>query len=313
MIGRAEELERKFLGLTVNGFWRGIVFESLLKNAFDSTNVDQFETQCALTGMVQAFGPIAFGQPQQLLCLTQAGPRKLPLEEFLRKDAGVLSDLLSLLAIEVRPPSGEWRSLGRIIGVVGGMFAGHLARMRFDELATVVDAHQGPIPADVHRASNPTRRQRVERLLETDVMIRMHFTLRPLRRVEPRHTPWNQDRPFFLVKDLDRHRSRGSMDTSSGNIAAPALGTAPDILHVDERLSFPEALACISHGVFDNRFIFGVTWPCRIGQKPAVLGILQKRFVQARRVSIRSFDRGFEVVDLLCPFGLCGQPPGSDG
>ena len=39
MIGRAEELERKFLGLTVNSFWRGISFESLLKNAFDSTNV----------------------------------------------------------------------------------------------------------------------------------------------------------------------------------------------------------------------------------------------------------------------------------
>ena len=51
VIGRAEELERQFLGLTVNGFWRGISFESLLKNAFDSTNVDQFETQCALTGM----------------------------------------------------------------------------------------------------------------------------------------------------------------------------------------------------------------------------------------------------------------------
>src|SRR2546423_15641408 len=87
------------------------------------------------------------------------------------------------------------------------------------------------------------------------------------------------------------------MDASSGNIAAPALGTAPDILHVDERLPLPEPLAGISHGVFDNRFIFGVTWPGRIGQKPTVLGILQKRFVQTRRVSIRGFDGGFEVVD----------------
>ena len=63
MIGRAEKLQRKFLGLPVNGFWCGISFESLLKNAFDSTNVDQFEAQGALTGMVQAFGPVAFGQP----------------------------------------------------------------------------------------------------------------------------------------------------------------------------------------------------------------------------------------------------------
>ena len=63
VIGRAEELERKFLGLTVNGFWRGISFESLLKNAFDSTNVDQFEAQRPFTGMVDALGPVAFGQP----------------------------------------------------------------------------------------------------------------------------------------------------------------------------------------------------------------------------------------------------------
>src|SRR6267142_2309624 len=297
VIGRSEELQRQFLGLTVNGFWRGISFECLLKNAFDSAHIQEFEAQCPFTGMVDALGPVAFGQTQQLLGLAQAGPRELPLKEFLRKSAGVLSEFLSLLAIEVGPPPGEWRSLVRIIGVVGGMFAGHLPRMCFDELATVVDAHQRPIPTDIHPAANPTRRQRVERLLETDVMVRMHFTLRPLRRVEPRHTPWNQDRPFLLLKDLDRYRSRGSMDASSGHIVAPALGTAPDLLHVDERLPLPDAFARVSHGVFDNRFIFGVTWPCRIGQEPTVLGVLQKRFVQARRVSIRGFDGGFEVVD----------------
>src|SRR5207237_7727185 len=151
------------------------------------THVHQFEAQRSFTGMIDALGSIAFGQTQQLLALTQAGPWELSLKKLLRKVAGMLSQFLSLLAIEVRPPPGEWRALVRIIGVVGGMFAGHLARMRFDELATVVDAHQGPIPADVHRAANPTRRHRVERLLETDVMIRMHFTLRPLRRIEPRH------------------------------------------------------------------------------------------------------------------------------
>jgi hypothetical protein len=47
--------------LTVNGVGRGIVFESLLKNAFDSAHVHQFKTQCPLTGKVHAFGPVAFG------------------------------------------------------------------------------------------------------------------------------------------------------------------------------------------------------------------------------------------------------------
>jgi hypothetical protein len=84
------------------------------------------------------------------------------------------------------------------------------------KLPTVVDAHQGPIPTHIHPAADPTRRYRVERLLETDVMIRMHLTLRPLRCVEPRHTPWNQHWPFLLVKDLDRYRSSCPMDAPSG-------------------------------------------------------------------------------------------------
>ena len=107
VIGRPEELQRQFLGLTVNGFRRGISFECLLKNAFDSAHVHQFEAQRSFTGMIDALGSVAFGQTQQLLGLTQAGPRKLPLEEFLRKSAGVLSEFLSLLAIEVGPSPGE--------------------------------------------------------------------------------------------------------------------------------------------------------------------------------------------------------------
>src|SRR6478672_8846954 len=101
VIGRPEELQRKFLGLTVNGFWRGISFECLLKNAFDSAHIHEFEAQCPFTGMVDALGPVAFGQPQQLLGLSQAGPRKVSLKKLFREAAGVLSEFLSLLAIEV--------------------------------------------------------------------------------------------------------------------------------------------------------------------------------------------------------------------
>src|SRR5205823_4558798 len=116
----------------------------------------QFEAQRSFTGMIDALGSIAFGQTQQLLGLTQAGPRELSLKKLLRKVAGMLSQFLSLLAIEVGPAPGEWRSLVRIIGIVSGMFAGHLPRMCFDELATVVDSNQGSIPTDIHPAANPT-------------------------------------------------------------------------------------------------------------------------------------------------------------
>ena len=60
MIGWAQKLEQKFLGLTADGIGRRIVFESLLKNAFDSTHVQQFETQCTGAGMIDALGIVAF-------------------------------------------------------------------------------------------------------------------------------------------------------------------------------------------------------------------------------------------------------------
>jgi hypothetical protein len=128
-------------------------------------------------------------------------------------------------------------------------------------------------------------------------MIRMNFTLRPMRRVESWRSPWNQRRLFFLLEDIDRYSSRGSMDASSGNIAAPALCTAPDIVNIDERLPFPEALSRISHSVLDNRFIFGVMRSRCIQQEPTIVRVLQKRFIEPGRVSICRFDGGFEVVD----------------
>ena len=95
--------------------------------------------------------------------------------------------------------------------------------MCFDQLTTVVDAHQRPIATHIHRAANPPCRYGVERLLETDVMIWMYFTQRPLWRVEPRRMPWNQRRPFFLLEDLGGYSSSRPMNASSGNIAAPVL------------------------------------------------------------------------------------------
>src|SRR2546426_2496734 len=142
VIGRAEKLERKFLRSTVNGVGRWILFQSLLKNAFDSAHVQQFETQCPFTGLVEPFGAVAFRQTQQLLSLAQTTPWKLTPEKFLGETARMLPQFLSFLAIVVRPPHGERGPLFRIIGIVGGTFPGDLARMCFDELATVVDSHQ---------------------------------------------------------------------------------------------------------------------------------------------------------------------------
>ena len=73
-------------------------------------------------------------------------------------EPGLLPDIGGAQVFGPMATLAEWRALLRIMGMVGGVFAGHLTGMRFDELATVVDAHQRPIPTDVHGAANPTRR-----------------------------------------------------------------------------------------------------------------------------------------------------------
>src|SRR5262245_15549157 len=63
-----------------------------------AAHVQQLETQCTSTSMVETLCTVAFGEPQQLLNLTQAAPRKLTLEQLLRKASCVFSEFLSLLA-----------------------------------------------------------------------------------------------------------------------------------------------------------------------------------------------------------------------
>ena len=77
-MGRPEKLQIKRRLLTGDGLGGGIVFESLLKDALDAVNIEEFETQRALTGRIGALGAIALGQAEQFLRRTKPAPGKLP-------------------------------------------------------------------------------------------------------------------------------------------------------------------------------------------------------------------------------------------
>jgi hypothetical protein len=77
VIRRPKELQIQRRLLTGDGFGCGIVFEALLKDALDAVDIEEFETQCTLTGRIGAAGAIALRQSEQLLRRTKPAPGKL--------------------------------------------------------------------------------------------------------------------------------------------------------------------------------------------------------------------------------------------
>src|SRR5207247_6587698 len=97
----------------------------------------------------------------------------------------------------------------------------------------------------------------------------------------------NQNRLLFAVENIDRYPASRSMDTAARCIPTPDQSAASDILQIDEGLTLEEALAHEAYGIFDDGLIFGMPWPCRVGQKAAVVGIFQKRPIEAWRAGVR--------------------------
>ena len=87
------------------------------------------------------------------------------------------------------------------------------------------------------------------------------------------------------------------MDAAAGDFAAPDQSAARYIVEINKRLSFEKTLPYVRHAILNDRFILGVCWPGRIGQKAPVVGVLQKGTVEPRCVGIGLIDTSFHPVD----------------
>ena len=132
MIGRTEKLQLERRLMSGDRLGGGIVFEALLKNAFDAINVEHFKAQRATAGRIQAVGAVAAGvdlvcfSGDKLLGGPQAGIiigrkelidkiKKHPLARAVRADktclAGITATLLHYLKDEAESEIPIWRMM----------------------------------------------------------------------------------------------------------------------------------------------------------------------------------------------------------
>src|SRR5215470_2437450 len=297
VMGGTEELQVECRLMSGDRLRFGLRLQSLFQNALQAVDVEQVEVESPPAGRVQTSGAVAFGQAQQLLRLPQTAPGELTAEKLIGESAGGGSEFACPLAVVVGPAQGVGSPAFRVIGVVGGAAAGRLALMRLDQLAARIDTNQRSIAADLDLAADPARGKRVERLAKADMMIRMNFALSPGRRLEAFGLEGNQLGLLFRLEHLQGHSPGGSVDAAASDLAAPDQSAARHVLEIDKRLPLEEALADVGHTIFHQRFVLGVARPGRIGQKAAVVGVLQKGPVEARGVGIGLSDTRFHSVD----------------
>src|SRR5262245_51461767 len=73
----AKKLQVQRCLMTGNGLGGGIVFETLLKDSLHAVNVEEFKTQRALAGGIEALGAVAAGKTEQLLSRAEPAPGEL--------------------------------------------------------------------------------------------------------------------------------------------------------------------------------------------------------------------------------------------
>src|SRR6516162_2888104 len=183
--------------------------------------------------------------------------------------------------------------------------------MGLDQLAAHIDAYQRPIAADIDLAADPARRKGIQRLGKAHMMIRMHFALRPNRRIEAFALQRNELRTLFRLEDFQGHAPGGSVDATASDFATPQQSPPRYVLEIDKGLPFKEALPGIGHTIFHHRLVLGMARPGRIGQKTPVVGVLQKGPVETWGIGIGLIDTSFHSIQDHAPWTTTEKFPGT--
>jgi hypothetical protein len=73
--------------------------------------------------------------------------------------------------------------------------------------------------------------------------------------------------------------------------------SAADIFKVNERLAFEKTLPDESYMAFDGRFVFGMTWACRLRKKATECCVFQECPVKPRDIRVSQIQTSFHAVD----------------
>lgn len=158
--------------------------ECVEEDVLDPPDVDEVEGQGAAACFFEPVGSVLLGQAQKLLSLPELGPGKVSGEEPFGEASDALAELLGLGDHVIRIPTGVGAELFGVVVVIGRATSGRLWEMGFDQPSLQEDAHQGAISANGDLLAEVASGDRVDGLLELDVMVWMDLALGPVRGVE---------------------------------------------------------------------------------------------------------------------------------
>src|SRR5262249_20876132 len=148
-----------------------LVFEGALQHPLDADDVDHLELQGPAAGLLHALSAEALDQAEQPVDLAHPGPGQRVVEKPGRVDADLLSVTggLPLQVLDVAHGVGAL-VLRQVLGD-GAPAARGLTRVFAEQLTVLEDLDQTAVGARFHVLADAPTRNRVERLLDLDVMV----------------------------------------------------------------------------------------------------------------------------------------------
>jgi hypothetical protein len=118
-------------------------------------------------------------------------------------------------------------------------------RVELDQLAAMVDADDPGVAADLQALADITRRHRVQRPLELDVVIGMHGGPGPRGAIERLWRQGQQRRLLVRLEDDARDLPRRAVQTGAGELAAPHDRPRLHVGQIAKHLAAEEVLAAV--------------------------------------------------------------------
>lgn len=294
---RTDELRGQLNNLVFGGTQFGVVIQAMVNDAFEATNVDQIERQRPAACTIDTHRTVLLGQADQFLGLAQLGPREGAGEQLPGETSDVLSARLRLFDQALWITHGVGPFLLRVVLVVGVAAPGGLLGTRLDQRSSAVDAHQGAIAPDVNLLTEIAGWDRIECLLELNVVIGMNLALSPNGRVEAFSDQGHQCRLLHRFEDRQRPFARRSVPARAGHLETPADRFALDVISIAPVFTGKEIVACIWNGAFHGRLRGWRGGWGRIDHEAAMPGVLLKCALEDGIVAIGASDRCTQIIN----------------
>jgi hypothetical protein len=218
------------------------------------------------------------------MALSELNPGQGAIQETVGKRAYGWSQMSGLPPHTVGGTHGVEAAFRRVIARVGGAPASGLAGMHLYHGAPVINADQLTVSLYLYLRARRACGvgHRIEGIAVGDVIIGMHHPTMPVRDIVRLAVIREKGGLLFLLENHQGKASRGTMDTLASYLHTPVLRLSAQVCYANEVSALEEALPYILNATLHTGLVMGMAYSGRVGEEPAVLGILQKAAGETR-------------------------------